>query len=66
MSKQMNGWYGFDLDGTAAVYEGWKGIEHIGNPVVPVIALMKAMLSAGKDVRWLAFRCGYYHGLGRR
>ena len=24
------GWYGFDLDGTLAKYDGWKGIDHIG------------------------------------
>ena len=29
------GWYGFDLDGTLAKYDGWKGIDHIGEPVKP-------------------------------
>ena len=24
------GWYAFDLDGTLATYDTWKGIDHIG------------------------------------
>ena len=26
-------WIGVDLDGTLARYDGWKGIEHIGEPI---------------------------------
>lgn len=27
-------WIAFDLDGTLAKYDGWKWIEHIGEPAV--------------------------------
>ena len=30
-------WVGFDLDGTLAKYDGWKGIDHIGEPVESVV-----------------------------
>ena len=39
-----DGWIGVDLDGTLAHYNGWKGIEHIGEPV-------PAML--GRVLRWI-------------
>jgi hypothetical protein len=52
----MKDWYAYDLDGTAAVYEGWKGVEHIGNPVPVVIELMKLQIAEGKDVRWFTAR----------
>lgn len=37
------GWYGFDLDGTLAVYDHWRGIDHIGAPVAKTVRLMKRM-----------------------
>ena len=45
------GWYGFDLDGTLAVYDKWKGIDHIGNPVEPMVNLVKKMHDEGKKVK---------------
>lgn len=29
-------WIGVDLDGTLAYYDGWRGIEHIGEPIEPM------------------------------
>lgn len=46
-----NRWYGIDLDGTLAHYDGWKGIDHIGEPVPAMVALVERLLSEGKDVR---------------
>lgn len=43
---------GVDLDGTAAHYEGWRGVEHIGEPVPAVLARIKRALAAGIDV-WI-------------
>lgn len=40
-----------DLDGTLAHYDGWKGVEHIGDPVPAMLARVKKMLDEGKDVR---------------
>lgn len=52
MSSNIGGgWIGVDLDGTAAYYTSWKGIEHIGEPVPLMAARIRKMLDEGKDVR---------------
>ena len=50
------GWYGFDLDGTLAKYDGWKGIDHIGEPVEPMVDLIRKMHDEGKIVKILTAR----------
>ena len=50
------GWYGFDLDGTLAVYDGWQGIDHIGAPVVKTVRLIKRMHADGLRVKILTAR----------
>ncbi len=50
------GWYGFDLDGTLAKYDGWKGIDHIGEPVRPMVDLIKRMHDEGKVVKIMTAR----------
>lgn len=65
------GWYGFDLDGTLAVYDGWKGIDNIGEPVRPMVDLIKRMHEEGKVVKILTARvsprlCGETHATGCR
>lgn len=50
------GWYGFDLDGTLAKYDKWEGIDHIGEPVKPMVDLMKKMHAEGKIVKILTAR----------
>ena len=50
------GWYGFGLDGVLAKYDGWKGIEHIGEPVKPMVELMKRMHDEGKVVKIVTAR----------
>lgn len=47
----MTGWIGVDLDGTLAQYDGWKGPEHIGEPIPRMVERVKAWLAEGKDVR---------------
>lgn len=44
-------WIGVDLDGTLARYEGWKGIEHIGEPVPAMLDKVQKLLESGKPVR---------------
>jgi hypothetical protein len=46
-----NGWIGVDLDGTLAHYDGWKGIEHIGEPIPAMLDRVKAWLADGWEVR---------------
>ena len=54
--EKGEGWYGFDLDGTLAKYDGWKGIDHIGEPVKPMVDLMKRMHDEGKVVKIMTAR----------
>jgi hypothetical protein len=50
------GWYGFDLDGTLAKYDKWEGIDHIGEPIVPMVKLIKQLHNDGKIVKILTAR----------
>ena len=54
--EKGEGWYGFDLDGTLAKYNGWKGIDHIGEPVKPMVDLIKRMHDEGKVVKIMTAR----------
>lgn len=45
------GWIGFDLDGTLAIYTGWQGFEHIGAPVPAMVDKVKELLKAGQRVK---------------
>lgn len=45
------GWIGVDLDGTLAVYDHWRGIEHIGEPVAKMVERVKAWLAEGRRVK---------------
>jgi hypothetical protein len=47
----MAGWIGVDLDGTLARYEGWLGPEIIGEPVAPMLELVRQWLDCGREVR---------------
>ena len=50
------GWYGFGLDGTLAKYDKWEGIDHIGEPVKPMVDLIKRMHAEGRVVKILTAR----------
>jgi len=47
----MNGWVGIDLDGTLAHYDGWKGPDHIGEPIAPMLDFVKRLVADGKKVK---------------
>lgn len=57
---QSKGWIGVDLDGTLAHYDGWKGPEHIGEPVPAMLERVKRWLAEGREVRIFTARV---HGL---
>jgi hypothetical protein len=46
-----SGWIGVDLDGTLARYDGWRGVDHIGEPIPEMLLRVKAWLKDGVDVR---------------
>lgn len=50
------GWYGFDLDGTLARYDGWKGIDHIGEPIAKMIKIVCDMHHKGEVVKIMTAR----------
>jgi hypothetical protein len=45
------GWIGVDLDGTLAQYGEFKGRDHIGEPIAPMLDKVKKELARGKEVR---------------
>lgn len=47
----MSGWIGVDLDGTLAHYNGWKGANHIGDPVPKMLDQVKEWLEQGREVK---------------
>jgi hypothetical protein len=47
----MKPWYGFDLDGTLAEYNGWQGAHHIGAPIPATLSRLKQRLADGHEVR---------------
>lgn len=47
----ISGWIGVDLDGTLAYYDGWKGIEHIGEPVPAMMDRVRYWIENGTEVR---------------
>lgn len=50
------GWVGIDLDGTLAHYDGFKGEDHVGAPIEPMVKLVRKMLREGRDVRLFTAR----------
>lgn len=55
------GWIGVDLDGTLAHYTGWKGANHIGEPIKPMQQRVLKWLAEGKTVKIFTARM---HGHG--
>lgn len=51
------GWYGVDLDGTLARYEGWNG-GAIGDPVPLMLARVHEWLLMGQKVKIFTARVG--------
>jgi len=52
-----SGWVGVDLDGTLAVYDEWRGIGHIGEPIPPIVEFIRELRRAGVEVRIFTARC---------
>lgn len=55
----MSGWIGVDLDGTLAIYDKWRGPEHIGEPVVEMVFRVKTWISEGREVRIFTARVSH-------
>ncbi|WP_188610388.1 hypothetical protein [Chelatococcus reniformis] len=44
-------WIGVDLDGTLAHFDTWHGIEHVGEPIGPMMARVREWLARGVVVK---------------
>lgn len=55
-------WIGVDLDGTLAVYEGWKGETSIGEPVPAMVKRVRTWLAEGIEVRIVTARAAASRG----
>jgi len=55
-------WIGVDLDGTLAHYGGFKGVDHIGEPIPLMLERVKGWIAEGKCVKIFTARM---HGHGK-
>ncbi len=49
-------WFGVDFDGTLVEYHGWKGIEHMGKTIKPMIDRVRQWLKEGITVKLFTAR----------
>lgn len=45
------GWIGVDLDGTLAEYDTFRGVDHVGAPIKPMVDRVKRWVAEGKEVK---------------
>jgi len=50
-NEKIEEWIGIDLDGTLAYYDKWRGIEHIGKVIQPMLSFVNTLLDDGKKVK---------------
>lgn len=53
---EKSGWIGVDLDGTLAHYDGWKGVEHIGEPIERMVNRVKYAIKQGITIKLFTAR----------
>lgn len=41
-----------DLDGTLARYDGWKGLDHIGDPLPGAVQMVNALVEEEPNAAW--------------
>ena len=47
----MRAWIGVDLDGTLAHYTGWRGADHIGEPIPAMMERVRRWIDEGLTVK---------------
>jgi hypothetical protein len=50
------GWIGVDLDGSLAIYDGWRNDGSIGAPIPKMVNRVKQWLKEGKNVKIMTAR----------
>lgn len=61
MNSNTKGWIGVDLDGTLAHYDEWRGLDHIGEPIMPMVNRVREWLRQGIEVRIVTARVSHIH-----
>jgi len=51
-----DGWIGVDLDGTLAHYDHYRGDDHVGKPIEPMVKRVRQWVDEGRDVRLFTAR----------
>jgi len=64
--SESAGWIGFDLDGTLARYDGWTHAHDIGEPVPAMVAILKAHVEEGVEVRIFTARVSVQNEIERK
>lgn len=54
--KSGGGWIGVDFDGTLAHYDYFRGEDHTGEPIDPMVKRVRKWRTEGKDVRLFTAR----------
>jgi hypothetical protein len=60
--KPIPAWIGVDLDGTLAMWTGWRGMYRIGRPIPKMQRRVKAWIKQGKKVRIFTARMYNHDG----
>jgi len=55
-------WIGFDLDGTLAYYDKFRGLDHIGKPIKPIVNLFLQCIKEKKRVKIFTARANTVEG----
>lgn len=55
----MTRWIGVDLDSTLARWDGYQGLEHIGEPIPAMVERVQAWIAEGREVRIMTARVAY-------
>lgn len=59
--SDAKGWIGVDLDKTLAHYDTWRGADHVGAPIAPMVERVKRWLAEGREVYILTARVASTH-----
>lgn len=62
-ATENRSWIGVDLDGTLARYDGWQGIEHIGEPIPEVCERIINWIEQGYKVKIMTARASVPEGI---
>lgn len=60
--SNIEGWVGFDFDGTLAKYDRWRGDEHLGKPIDLMVRRVQNYIERGYTCRVFTTRVAPLEG----